>query len=176
LPGVAVPVPSPAQPIAAPHEVTVRHGAAKKLVATPAPAQARPEMKLEPQHVVTEPLAPAPAPIEAPAAPVVVPVPAPPPPAPVVIEPVIAQLSDATVQAVARDHGADLAKCQTDGLHGEITVRFEIDAAGRVAKKQLSSTMGHPKVAGCILGMLGHWQFPKPPTGSAAGTYTLSFQ
>jgi hypothetical protein len=91
---------------------------------------------------------------------------------------VLARLSDATVQAVARDHGADLARCQTDDLHGEITIRFEIDAAGHVTKKQLSSTIGGGKarVAGCILGMLGKWQFPRPPTGAASGIYTLSFQ
>ena len=98
-----------------------------------------------------------------------------PAPAPT-IEPVIAHLSDATVQAVARDHGRELATCETDALHGEITVRFQIDAAGHVTKKQLSSTVGKPKVAGCILTALARWQFPKPPSGAADGSYTLSFQ
>ncbi|MBL9014298.1 MAG: AgmX/PglI C-terminal domain-containing protein, partial [Myxococcales bacterium] len=101
------------------------------------------------------------------------------PAAPVVVEtPPMAKLSAGSVSAVASQHSRELAKCEGGAqLSGEITVRFEINAAGRVVKSQVSSTLKNPKVTGCILMALRTWQFPKPSTGGGAeGTYTMSYQ
>src|SRR5206468_4198840 len=119
---------------------------------------------------------PAPAP-----APVVVAAPAPAPIAPVapaaVEAPTLAKLSPAAVDSVASTHRKDLSKCEgMDELKGEVSVRFEIDASGRVVKSQVSSTLGKPKVAGCILRTVQSWTFPKPGTGGATGVYAASFQ
>jgi TonB family protein len=127
--------------------------------------------KTETQKPVTPPAAP---PSAAPP-PVAVAAPA----APVVVEtPPMAKLSQGTIASVASQHSRELAKCEgTADLHGEITVRFEVNAAGRVTKSQVSSTLKNPKVTGCILRALKTWQFPRPPTGGAAeGTYAMSYQ
>ena len=98
--------------------------------------------------------------------------------APVVVEmPVMAKLSQGSIAAVASQNSRELAKCEGGAdLKGEITVRFEINAAGRVTKSQVSSTLKNPKVTGCILMSLRKWQFPRPSTGAAEGTYTMSYQ
>ena len=89
----------------------------------------------------------------------------------------MAQLSNATVSAVASDHARQLAKCEgTADLHGEIAISFQIDATGKVVKSQMSSSIKDPKVAGCILKTVQSWPFPKPPSGAAKGLYTLAYQ
>ena len=167
------PKPPGLAPRAVARQTVALQAAAPPAVASQAVApQAVAPPAVAPQAVAVAVAVPVAAPNPVPA-PLPVPAPVPGPP---MVEIVLAHLSDATVQAVARDHGAELSRCEADGVHGEVTVHFQIDAAGRVTKKQLSSTLGKPKVAGCILASLGHWQFPKPPSGGADGTYTLSFQ
>lgn len=86
-------------------------------------------------------------------------------------------LSSATVSLVAGDHAAQLAKCEAGAaLHGDVAISFEINAAGRVVKNQLSSTIKNTKVAACILTAVRSWQFPKPPSGAAKGVYTITYQ
>ena len=118
---------------------------------------------------------PAPAPPPPP-----VPTPAPPPvaaPPAVVAEPAMMVLSSATVSLVAGDHAAQLAKCEgSNGLHGDVAISFEINAAGKVTKSQVSSTIKNTKVAACILTAVRTWQFPKPPSGAARGVYTITYQ
>jgi TonB family protein len=115
--------------------------------------------------------APAPAPTPAPA-----PAPAPAPP-PVEPEIVIPSLSNATVSAIASDNSRQLAKCEgTEDLHGEVAVAFQIDGSGKVVKSQLSSSIKNPKVASCILKAVQSWTFPRSPTGSAKGVYSISYQ
>ena len=97
--------------------------------------------------------------------------------APPTIERQMARLSGASVEGVASQHRAALSKCEgTAELHGDITVRFEINAAGRVVKSQVNSTVKNPKVSGCILGVIKGWQFPKPPANGAEGTYSMNYQ
>lgn len=97
--------------------------------------------------------------------------------APPTIELQLARLSGPTVEAVASQHRKALSKCEGSGeLHGDITVRFQINAAGRVVKSQVSSTAKNPKVSGCILKVIQGWQFPKPPASGAEGTYSMSYQ
>ena len=89
----------------------------------------------------------------------------------------MAQMSNATVTAVASDHAKQLSKCEgSDELHGEVSVSFQIDANGKVVKSQVASSIKNPKVAGCILRAVQSWQFPKPPAGAAKGLYSMSYQ
>ncbi len=116
------------------------------------------------------PLAPPPAPVTP--SPVVAPAPAPPDAAPAVT-----LLSAATVSLVAGDHAAQLAKCENQAsLHGDVSISFAINAAGKVISSQVSSTVHNVKVAACILTAVRSWQFPKPPSGAAKGLYTITYQ
>ncbi len=172
---------------------------------TPAPAPAAHKIDHPAEHLdhpadktvnkahVTPPPAPAPAPVPAhhptvaetaptPApAPAPVPAPAPAPtPAPIPVapaEPQITSLSSSVIAQVAADHAKQLAKCEgADDLHGDVNVTFEINAAGKVTRSGVSSTVKNPKVGGCIQGALSSWTFPKPASGIGRGTYSVSFQ
>jgi serine/threonine protein kinase/outer membrane biosynthesis protein TonB len=163
------PVPAPA---VAPEVAPV----AKKTVKKP-----KVEAKSTPAAASPAPAAPAivAAPAPAPAPPPVTPAVAPAPPAeePKVIETVIPTLSNATVSAIASDHSRQLSACEgSSQLKGDVAVMFQVDGQGRVVKSQLSSSIKNPKVAGCILKAVQSWRFPKPPTGSAKGVYTISYQ
>ena len=169
-----------AEPVAAPvREMTVERKPAKKPEVVKPKVVAPPKIAavVTPPPVVREPAPPVapPPPVAAPPpAPAIVAAPAPPP---AQVERQIARLSQGSVEGVASQHRKELSKCEgTDELKGEITVRFEINAAGRVIKSQVSSTLKNPRVSGCILKSLQTWQFPKPPTGAAEGTYTMSYQ
>ena len=86
-------------------------------------------------------------------------------------------LSTATISMVANDHAGQLSKCEGGNtLHGDVAISFEINAAGRVVKNQMSSTIKNVKVAACILTAVRSWQFPKPPSGAAKGVYTITYQ
>jgi serine/threonine protein kinase len=121
-----------------------------------------------PEPAVAPPIIPAPVPV------------APPPvaPAPAVeAAPAVTLLSAATVSLVAGDHAAQLAKCENQAtLHGDVSISFAINAAGKVISSQLSSTIHNVKVAVCILTAVRSWQFPKPPSGAAKGVYTITYQ
>jgi len=78
---------------------------------------------------------------------------------------------------VAGDHAAQLAKCENQAtLHGEVSISFSINGAGKVISSQLSSTVHNVKAAACILTAVRSWQFPKPPSGAAKGLYTITYQ
>lgn len=98
------------------------------------------------------------------------------PPAPVDAAP--PQLSRALVDRVAADHSRELSKCDGgDELHGEITVKFMVDANGKVTKTQLGTGIKNkPKVSACILKSVQGWRFAKQGPTGAQGTYTVSFQ
>lgn len=81
------------------------------------------------------------------------------------------------IDRIAADHARELSKCDAgDALRGEITVRFTVDAQGKVARAQVAMAVSKPKIAACILRSFQKWQFPRPPAAGAQGTYTLSFQ
>ena len=143
---------------------------AKAAATTPTKTTAAASKAAEPVKAV--PPTPVVAAVAPPAPPAATPVP---PPAP--IEPQLAHLSQASVEGVASQHRKELSKCEgTDELHGEVSVKFEINATGRVAKSQVSSTLKNSKVSGCILRVIQGWQFTKPPSGAAEGSYTMSYQ
>ncbi len=171
------------------------HAAIAQAAPAPAPVVAALPPRPAPAPAVVAPVPPpvpaAPAPPPAPAPtlpPAAAPAPsttAPPPAtgsaAPAVAAPPptveIARLSTATVSMVARDHAAQLAKCEgANSLHGDLAISFEIDARGRVSRSQVSSTIKNIKVVSCVLTALRSWQFPKPPTGAAKGVYTITYQ
>jgi hypothetical protein len=86
-------------------------------------------------------------------------------------------LSPATVALVARDHAGQLAKCEgSNALHGDLSISFEINGAGRVVRSQMSSLIKNVKVAACILGAVRSFQFPKPPSGAAKGVYSITYE
>jgi outer membrane biosynthesis protein TonB len=84
-----------------------------------------------------------------------------------------------TVQRVAAQYEAELSrKCEsTDELKGEVTVRMQVDADGKVTHTQVSSTIGKPKIAACIAMQVKKWTFPRRPGEPiATATYSVVFQ
>jgi serine/threonine protein kinase len=126
--------------------------------------------------------APAPGPVPAPAQPAPAPtLPAPatlPPPAAASPPPaVIPELAQAMIYHMASEHSRELSKCDGgEELHGEITVKFTVDANGKVTKAQIATGIKKTKVSTCILQSVYSWRFPKQGANGAQGTYTLSFQ
>ena len=83
------------------------------------------------------------------------------------------------VQRVAAPHEAALSKkCEgKEQLKGEVNVRMQVDPDGKVIHTQVSSTIGKPKVAACIVTQVRTWTFPKRPgEGVATATYSIDFQ
>jgi TonB family protein len=109
----------------------------------------------------------------------------PPPPAPPAIaaapaappEAALPSLPQGLINRVAWSYSKDLAKCEgKEALKGEVVVKFLVAPDGRVTTPQITTKMGKPKLAACILRSLMRWKFPpQPPTG-AQGTYSLVFQ
>ena len=86
------------------------------------------------------------------------------------------QLSRAVLDRAASAHGRELSACDGgEDLHGEVTVRFTVDAEGHVIQPQVASALNNPRVAACILRQVRRWQFSGQPAG-AQGAYTVSFQ
>jgi TonB family protein len=149
----AAPAPMPASNAAAPPQTAPAF--------PPMPTTARPAMS----RALVATLAPLPAAPPSPA----------PTPAAAVSAPVV--LSRAAIERVAADHARALSKCDAgEPLHGEVAVRFLVNAQGKVDKAQLAMPLRKPKVAACILRLVQKWQFPPQPASGAQGTYTLSFR
>jgi TonB family protein len=88
-----------------------------------------------------------------------------------------ALLSHRLVERIASQHARELSKCEGgEELRGEVTVRFSVDAAGKVKNAQVATTLGKPRVAACLLRAVHGWQFPPQGEAGALGAYTLSFQ
>jgi serine/threonine protein kinase len=174
-PDPALVIPTPAHtpptptPTHSPPERPTNRYNAHVVASAPAPT---PEPAVVAPPIVTTPTpAPAPVPITPPPAPVVAPTPVPD------AAPTVTLLSAATVSLVAGDHAAQLAKCENQAtLHGEVSISFSINGAGKVISSQLSSTVHNVKAAACILTAVRSWQFPKPPSGAAKGLYTITYQ
>jgi TonB family protein len=97
--------------------------------------------------------------------------------APPALDPGVPQLSHAVVDRVAAGHARELSRCDGgEELHGEVTVKFALDATGKVTQAQVATTIKKPRVSTCILRLLQKWQFPRQGPAGALGTYTLVFQ
>jgi TonB family protein len=81
------------------------------------------------------------------------------------------------VERIAARHSGELSQCDGgEELRGEVTVRFSVDAVGKVSKAQVATTLRKPGVAACILRAVQAWRFPLQGEAGAVGAYTLSFQ
>jgi TonB family protein len=83
---------------------------------------------------------------------------------------------------VARNRG-QINTCYEQGkksnpkLRGDVTVSMTVDDKGTVSRPQISSTLGNPVVAACILKAVGRWKFPARPGGSTAtASYKFALQ
>jgi hypothetical protein len=87
------------------------------------------------------------------------------------------RISDETISAIAADHGEQLTACShPNELSGEVSIAFEIDAKGAVAKTVMSSTVHNMATSDCVLGAVRGWKFPEPASGTASGVYTLTYR
>jgi len=160
----AVTAPSPPVPVSA----VVAAPAAAPAATVPAPSTTTLATASPPPAPATSPAAAAPVPPPPAVAAAVAPPPA---------EIGLPQLGHSLVERVASDHSRELSKCDDkEDLHGDVTVKFMIDASGKVSKAQVATAMKKPKFVGCILRVLQKFQFPKQGPAGAQGTYTLSFQ
>ena len=80
------------------------------------------------------------------------------------------------VEHVASAHLRELSKCDSEGMRGELVVKFFVDGGGKVSKAQLAGAVKKYKLAACILRSVQKWQFPRQGPSGAQGTYTLSLQ
>ncbi len=83
------------------------------------------------------------------------------------------RLSAAAVDAVAAAHADQLAACTPHGAHGELAIRFDVDAAGKVVHAEPTATAGDDALAACVARAVQTWQFPA--TGAAQGVYSRSY-
>jgi TonB family protein len=179
--GAATQPAAPAGPAAAPAAPAVVLGPAPTPAPAPAPAAAPPPAEVA---AATPPIGPAPAPAPAAAPPAPATAPAPPPAAAAItaapakpVEVALPTIPSGIVNRVAWDHSKELSKCEgKDALKGEVTVKFHVTPDGKVTKPQITTAMGKPKLAACILRSLTTWKFPRQPAGGSQGTYTIAFQ
>jgi serine/threonine-protein kinase len=92
-------------------------------------------------------------------------------------------LEKSMVNSVAGKYRGEVRACYEQGkkanpkLKGDVTVSMTVDASGAVSRPQVSSTLGNPVVAACILKSVGKWKFPARPGGSAANaSYKFALQ
>jgi hypothetical protein len=98
------------------------------------------------------------------------------PEAPAAATPALPQLSQGVINRVAWDHSRELSKCDDkEAGKGDVTVKFIVNADGKVTKPQITTQRSNPKLAGCILRSLQKWKFPRQPASGAQGSYTITF-
>ncbi len=85
-------------------------------------------------------------------------------------------LSQEAIRRVVRRHINEVRFCYEQGLQsnpsleGRVTVRWIIDAGGRVQGSALSSsTLSNGAVESCIVGAVQRWSFPNPEGGGVVG-------
>jgi TonB family protein len=89
-----------------------------------------------------------------------------------------------SVRRVVHEHTAAVRRCYEgivaahDDAHGTLTVRFTIDAQGRVTEARAETDEpAVPALTECILAALRGWSFPAPASGASAElTYPFVFQ
>ena len=92
-------------------------------------------------------------------------------------------LEKSMVNSVAGKYRGEVRSCYEQAkksnpkLKGDVTVSMTVDAGGGVSRPQVSSTLGNPVVAACILKSVGKWKFPARPGGSSANaSYKFALQ
>lgn len=81
-------------------------------------------------------------------------------------------LAPEEIVRIARKHLDPLRRCyggrlaSAPRLAGTLTLRWTVDAEGRVTRATIvSSTIHDPALQACVLAHLERWRFPKPPEG-----------
>ncbi|MCA9640907.1 MAG: TonB family protein, partial [Myxococcales bacterium] len=92
-------------------------------------------------------------------------------------------LSRAAIQGVISSHMSEVQSCYERQLlggqriSGKILFQWVISPSGGVlGARQVSSSLGSPAVAQCILRALRGWRFPKPQGGSVTVRYPFVFR
>jgi serine/threonine protein kinase len=90
--------------------------------------------------------------------------------------PAPAQLDAAVIAQVAASHRRELALCKAgEASRGEVTVRFAVDAAGRISQRPVTTATASAKAVACVVRAMATWQWAAPGPAGAQGSYTLSF-
>ncbi len=85
-----------------------------------------------------------------------------------------AGLDSAAASTVERAHRADVDRCIATGktheaaLRGTIRLQLQVDAAGKVHRAQVQSTLEDPVVAACVEKAADGWRFPARAGGELA--------
>ena len=70
------------------------------------------------------------------------------------------ELADATIHAVGAGHLREALACEAGrSPHGELAIRFAVDAAGKVTRVDLMAGTSDPAYAACMVHDLASWQF-----------------
>ena len=84
------------------------------------------------------------------------------------------QLDRATVSSVIGTHRPEVLKCFAEGkkknpaMKGTLTLQLQVNAAGRVNRVQVQSTLNNPVVAACVVKAANTWKFPSRAGGEVA--------
>lgn len=91
-------------------------------------------------------------------------------------------LSPDQIQRVVRAHEGALRACyeteasRNPNLHGGVVVQWHIDPPGSVASASMvSSTMGNPRVEGCVLRQVKTWHFPSSDSPTDVAAFPFKF-
>jgi hypothetical protein len=91
-------------------------------------------------------------------------------------------LSDEQIRRVVKAHEGALRACyeseaqRNPNLRGGVTVAWQIDASGSVNGASLSgSTLGNPRVEGCVIRQVKAWHFPTSDKPTVVGSYPFRF-
>jgi serine/threonine protein kinase len=85
-----------------------------------------------------------------------------------------AGIDSTVVASVVGTHKAEVQKCFADGkkknssLKGTLSLQLQVDAAGKVHRVQIQSTLKDPLVAACVVKSANAWRFPARAGGEAA--------
>lgn len=91
-------------------------------------------------------------------------------------------LSQEQIRRVVLAHVGAMRACyeteaqRNPGLKGGVTLGWSIDAAGNVSNASVvRSTLGSPRVEGCLLRQVQRWKFPTADLPSTVGDYPFKF-
>ncbi|MDX9720206.1 MAG: AgmX/PglI C-terminal domain-containing protein [Myxococcota bacterium] len=92
-------------------------------------------------------------------------------------------LDQSAVQAVINENLGKIQRCYetaligNTSLSGKITFDWTVGSSGKVTEaREVSSTLGDPKVSACIIGVIKKMKFPKPTGGDVTIRYPFMFK
>lgn len=91
-------------------------------------------------------------------------------------------LSVEQIRRVVMAHAGALRACyeaeaqRNPGLHGGVTATWTIEASGAVSNASVaSSTLGNPRVEGCVVRQIKTWRFPSGDAATQVASYPFKF-